>query len=224
MKRRSGFTLIEAAIVMAVVGLLAAVAAAALNRARQNSSAGATAYEISLRLQGLKTRALQEQKDYAAVFINPTGDDAAGCRGGSLASCARLMVLAAPPATWTLGGFDSKAPGLVVDDHVWFDREIVLDAASAGVAAGAPFGTITQLPSSMQASCSAGSTSGLKCFAIRFGADGTVSPIYPGAAPPSAPTGISLGITSDATGKFLRSHRRAVLITFPTGIVKTYPY
>ena len=228
MKRRAGFTLIEAAIVMAVVGLLAAATGATLLHARKNASAGSTAYEVLLRFQGLKTRALQEQRDYAAVFINPNGDAASGCHLGSPATCARMVVLAGPPSSWTLDGFDTGAPGLVIDEIVSLERDIVLDRAAIGLAAAAPFGTITQLPTSMQATCKAptpadSSATGM-CYAVRFGADGTVGPIYPGAAPGTAPAGIALGFTSDAKREALRSWRVAVLVTFPTGILKTFPY
>lgn len=224
MKRLPGFTLIEMAIVMAVAAALAVVTGATLVHAQRNAGAGATAYEISLRFQGLKTRALQEQRDYAAVFINPDQDDGSNCRSGSAVNCTRMIVLSAPPGNWTLDGFDPRTPGLVIDDDVWFDRPIVLDTGAAGAAAAAPFATITQLPTPMQAGCKASPTVTTKCYAIRFGADGTVGPIYPGAAPASPPDGISLGITTDAQRQLLRSHRRAVLITFPTGIIRTYAY
>lgn len=220
MKKATGFTLIEFAIVAAVLGLLAAGAGAAFVAARENASAGATALEVVHRFNGLKTRALGKQRDYVVVLVNPPGDVSTGCRVGSLNTCARFVVVEDPPPGWTPAGFDPDGPtgGGTVDDIFQIDWSIVLDTKATGLAAPAPFGAIEQLPESMLFSC-AGEVS---CYAIRFSASGDVTPI--GTADAARLTGVSFGFTSDAARAKLHSQRRAALITFPTGISKTYSY
>lgn len=220
MKRQTGFTLIEAAIVIAVLGILAVAASSTFVSARANASASATSYEVVHRLHGLKTRALAEQRDYVAVIINPPGDVSTGCRTGSLDTCARFVVVKDAPPGWTPLNFDPNGPtgGGTVDDIAQIDRGIVLDTGAIGQAAPAPFGTVTQLPDPMRFTCAGGQV----CYAVRFSGSGDVTPI--GTAEAAALSGVSFGFTSDVEREKLRSERRAALITFPTGITRTYHY
>jgi prepilin-type N-terminal cleavage/methylation domain-containing protein len=219
-KSPTGFTLIEAAIVMALLGLLAAGAASTFVWARSNASAGAAALEVLNRFHGLKTRALAEQRDYVAVLVNPLGDVSTGCRVGSADTCARFVVVKDVAPGWTPAGFDPSGAidGGTVDDVVYVDWGIVLDTGAIGRAAPAPFLGIAQLPPSMRFECHGGVT----CYAIRFSGSGEVTPIETAAG--AALTGVAFGFTSDVAREKLHSERRAALITFPTGITQTYQY
>jgi prepilin-type N-terminal cleavage/methylation domain-containing protein len=214
MQRRSGFTLLETAMVVAVIAIIAAAAAATFVAAKRNASVGSTAFDVAARLQGLKTKALEEQKDYVFLVVNPPGDVSSSCSVLSEANCFRWFLLN-PTSAWTLAAFDvtNPAANTAIADLGSFAQGIVLDLASAGTAGPAPFDQVRQLDTPVKGSCS-----GRNCLAVRFSSSGEVNPVYAGASQPVLP-GVAFGLTSDAA-----ADRRAVLVAFPTGIVKTYAY
>jgi len=218
MKRNRGFTLIEAGIVMAIIAILAVVAGSGLRAARRNATVGSTAFDLVLRLQGLKSQALTEQKRLVAVLVNPEGGESTACGVLNPTKCLRFYVLAEPTAAWTLAAFDPSSPGAnaSVQDKDSLPAGIALDVGARGAAAAAPFEAVRQLATQVTASCS-----GRTCVAIQFDPTGEVRPEYAGSDTPSL-QGIAFGLKSDMAGA--GADRQAVLVSFPTGIVKSFPY
>jgi prepilin-type N-terminal cleavage/methylation domain-containing protein len=210
-----GFTLIEAAVVVAIIGILAAVAAGGFAAARRNAGVGSTVFDLTLRLQGLKTKALQEQKDYVFIVMNPTGGVSTDCGVLSQDKCLRWFLVSDPTTAWTLAAFNATSPGAncSVEDSGSLATGVVLDVGAAGTAGPVPFNQVQQLDANVRGSCS-----GRTCVAVRFTSSGEVNPVYAGASQPLL-QGVAFGLTSDAAGE-----RRAVLVSFPTGIVKTFTY
>jgi len=219
MKRDRGFTLIEAAVVMAIIAILAVVAGSGLRAARGNATVGSTAFDLVLRLQGLRQQALIEQKRLVAVLVNPEGGTSTACGVLNPTKCLRLYVLSEPTAAWTLGTFDPSSPGAnaSVRDNDALATGIALDVDAAGTAAAAPFTEVRQLAGAVTASCSGERT----CVAIQFDPTGEVRPEYVGSDRPSL-QGIAFGLKSDVAGP--GADRQAVLVSFPTGIVKSFSY
>jgi prepilin-type N-terminal cleavage/methylation domain-containing protein len=216
MNQRRGFTLVEMAIALAVVAILAAVAAAAFPGARRNASVGSTAFDLAVRLQGLKTKAMDDQRNYVYVLANPAGDVSTGCGLLSQSSCFRWFLLYDPTTAWTLSSFDVANPGtnISVEDTGSFPAGVVLDVAAAGTASPAPFATVKQLDTHVLENCNGSSA----CLAIRFSANGEVVPVY-ASGQSGTLQGVAFGLATD-TG----TERRALLVTFPTGLVKSSTY
>lgn len=218
MARNRGFTLLEVGVVIAIVSILAVVATASVRSARRNASVGATAFEVVLRLQGLRAKALAEQESLVAVLVNAPGGVSTACGALSPAKCLRWYVLRDPDADWALAGFDPADPGekASLEESESLPAGIAIDEAATGTAAAAPFGGVKQLATQVTATCS-----GRKCLAVRFDPTGEVRPEYAGSDRPVLP-GIAFGLTSELAGAGVERH--AVLVSFPTGIVKSFPY
>ncbi len=220
MKRNRGFTLLEAGVVIAVITILAVVAGASLRAARRNATAGSTAFDLLLRLQGLKMQALTEQRSLVAVLVNAEGGVSTACGVLTPAKCLRWYVLYDTAPTWTLSSFDPSNPAAnaSIQSKESLPAGIALDeaAARAGTVAAAPFTGVRQLATEVKASCS-----GRTCVAVRFDPTGVVRAVYAGSSTPSL-QGIAFGLTSDVAGP--GADRYAVLVSFPTGIVKTFQY
>jgi prepilin-type N-terminal cleavage/methylation domain-containing protein len=211
-----GFTLLETAIALAVVGILAAAAGAGFAAAKRNASVGSAAFDLAVRLQGLKTKALDEQREYVLVLVNPSDDVSSGCGLLSPDSCSRWALLYNPSPAWLLSSFNVASPetNCSVEATGSFATGIVLDVKAAGKTGPVPFDAVKQLDTAVKGSCN-----GRSCVAVRFSASGEVSPVYATASQPLL-QGLAFGLTSDAAVP----ERRAVLVSFPTGIVKTFAY
>jgi prepilin-type N-terminal cleavage/methylation domain-containing protein len=204
MDRRRGFTLLEMAITMAVIALIAAAAAASFVAARRNASISATSFEIGELLRGLKLRAMSEKKTFVAVVVNPPGDDADDCGVLTKAKCARLLLLHSPTSSWTLANPSANA---AYEDIRWLPRGISLDLHAGGAAIPAPYDAVTMLGESR--------------VAIRFDSDGQVSG-------DGGIGGVAFGLRSGSqeadTLEEASARRRALLVSYPTGIVKSFSY
>lgn len=215
MRRARGFTLIEMAITVAVVAIVAAAAVIGMRAARRNAEIGSASFDLVLQLQGLRTRALAEQQDHLAVIH---GGDGGACHALRQAGCVRLFFLAGPAEPWILQSFRPATPNAdELLDTVVLPRGVVLDTTAA-MAGRAPFGNVLTWDAELTADCG-----GARCAAFRFGADGTVRG--------EAPDGTSLdkaghivALATDLQGETAAAERRAVLVSFPTGIVKSYTY
>ncbi|ABC80407.1 prepilin-type N-terminal cleavage/methylation domain-containing protein [Anaeromyxobacter dehalogenans] len=212
-RRRHGFTLVEAAIVIAVIAALAALAGSSFAAAKRNANAASAAFDLGLRLQALKTQALNEQRELVAVLTNAADGTGEGCGFFSEQNCVRLFVLE-PEAGWSLAGFDPASPAsqAAVVDTVALPQGQFFDLGQAGVAADAPFDQVKVFDPAV-------TTDGR--LAIRFGANGEVRPVYAGASHPYL-GGVALALATSA--ELGAGHRRRVVVSFPTGILKTATY
>jgi prepilin-type N-terminal cleavage/methylation domain-containing protein len=216
MRRPRGFTLIEMAVTVAVVAIVAAAAVIGMRAARRNAEIGSASFDLVLQLQGLRIRALAEQQDHLAVIH---GGDGGGCELLRRAGCVRVFVLVNPQDAWTLESFSPATPGDNAElfDTVVLPRGVVLDATAA-MDGRPPFENVDTWDAELTADCG-----GARCAAFRFGADGTVR----GEAPDGASldkAGHIVALATDLQGETAAAERRAVLVSFPTGIVKSYTY
>lgn len=226
MKRPVGFTLIELAIVLAVIAALALVAGATFRSARGNSGTASAAFDLTIRLQGLRTKALAEQKEYVLVLMNPEGNDASRCGTVSPRRCLRWFLLSAPASAWTLGAFSAADPATnaSMEDSGSFDRGVVIDVDSAGLAGPAPFDTISLFDPSIRGDCQDEDGKTCRCVAVRYKPTGEVAPVLV-ATPTSTQTGMAFGLVAGSRDERTGADtHRAVLVSAPTGLVKTYVY
>ena len=200
--RARGFTLIELATVLAVIGILATVAIGISRAARRNASMGSATYEFVQRLRSLRSTAMVENRFLAFVFANSTSTDAMDCGTFSGDRCARWWVLRVP-STWSITGFNPASPaGGTVEfvDSGFMPTGIHLDSSLA-FNAPSPFTNTLLADPDITTTCS-----GRSCFAIRFGPDGRVSPSFPGTATPTR-AGYAFGLASAASRQFVQGVR-----------------
>ncbi|WP_242395108.1 prepilin-type N-terminal cleavage/methylation domain-containing protein [Anaeromyxobacter oryzisoli] len=234
--RQHGFTMIEIAVVLAIVAILAAAAYPIFRAATRNASVGATATELQMRLEGLPYKAMSDQRDYLFVLADTPNNDASQCGSIADAGCVRVFVLREPDATWTLASFDVSSPGngaKVVDEF----------RLGKGIHFYLPAATATPLPPPFDqiATLLSDGTSSLKtfdsdltptcpgarrCLAFRFRPGGAVELEPPDrSAPPSdlaAKNGHAFALGSDMDDQTRGADQRAVLVAVPSGLVKAY--
>jgi len=207
MRTRRGFTLIELAVVVAIIAILAALVIGMSYKGSRNANVDAASNDLVIRLAGLPGYALTDGQDRVLVFVDKT----------SAGGAPRTFVLTNPPTTWVLSSFNPGSPGLSFTEVDLPDHARLLSIAEA--AAPSPYGVVKLYDSRMLATCA-----GTNCFAIRFGADGEVR----GEAPAGGDSGASgfgfvVGDDQDtATNPSAGSRRRGIVVAFPTGAVKSY--
>lgn len=218
MRRARGFTLIEMVIVLAVVGILAAVGAVAMRYGSRNANLSSATYDLVVRLGGLRATAMSEGKDYLVVFADAPSSDGTKCGFFAPSKCARYVVLANPTAAWTLASFNPASPAanaeIVRTENL--PRGVHLDLGST-FTAPAPFSALAVHDSDLKVSCGSSQT----CFALRFTRLGSVEPEYAGATKP-AKVGFGFVLGTDLSGG--GGDRRGVAVAFPSGIVKTVTF
>jgi prepilin-type N-terminal cleavage/methylation domain-containing protein len=212
MRRTRGFTLIEVMIVLAVVAILATVSAIGIRTTRRNAGLSTAAYGLLVQLRGLRAVAMSENKEYVFLFADAPGSDASACSSDPT-KCARFYVLAQPTPTWALADFDTAAK---VEQASLVKTEILpggvhLDTAATFTPAD-PFSAIPIHDADLTRTCK----SGERCFAIRFSPTGAVRPDFAGTK-----LGYAFVLGSDLNATSSGAHRRGILITFPSGIVKS---
>lgn len=208
----------ELMVTVAIVGVVAAAAVPLARAAMRNASVNAAAFDLQLRLQGLRKRALREQRTLVAVLVDAPGNDGRGCiLRTSTSRCTTLFVLRNPSAAWTLPAFDPEKPGAEaeVDDTVTLGRGIrfTADLIDKKRPSPTPFASVPVLDPSFTGSCG-----GRHCVAFRFGRSGEVAG-EPAVAAAGTPLGAAFAIGSEVGWA---GDARALLVTFPSGIVKGF--
>lgn len=224
MTRARGFTLIETVVVVAVIGIVAAIVVASSRAAARNGNLASAGQELRTRLGGLRATAMAEGSEHALVVVDAPGSDASGCGFWDTASCARYFVLRDLSPGWSLDDFDPAAPGgsgtstasvLAIE---LLPRGVHLDAAAVPPARPAPFTGIAVHDPELMGKCG-----DRACVAVRFTARGRVeaAPVVP---TPGAKLGVAFVLGTDLTAETTGAVRQELLVTFPAGIVKSLTF
>jgi prepilin-type N-terminal cleavage/methylation domain-containing protein len=209
-----GFTLIEVMIVVAIVGILAALTLQYGWSARQASSFASAAWELSLRASALRARAMSSNKDFLLVVVDAV--DPQACRTDQR-KCGKALVFSSPTAAFALSGFATDPPyvNASFEEEFQLPRNSQLDLTSTW-RAPAPFASVVAMDSELMATCA----NGKKCFAIRYRLDGEIEPVVP--TPPLSATRAGFAfVLKPVFAESGAAERRGVFVSFPTGIVKT---
>lgn len=218
MRAHRGFTLFEVMVVVAIIGIVATLVVLQGRSARQNARMAGGAYNLALRLGGIRARALADGREYVLVVTDTA--DPAGCKSRD-AACGRILVLRSPAPTFPTAfqaGFDPDAPVALaeyVDDGTdkFVPRNAQFDVGSTW-RPPAPFAGVTAFDPNITFTCAGGRA----CFAIRFRPDGDVRPVIrPNTTIPAGFAFVLRPIEAQSTA----ADHRAFFISFPAGLVKT---
>jgi prepilin-type N-terminal cleavage/methylation domain-containing protein len=219
MRTDRGFTLLEMAVTVAIIGVVAAMAIPIVTAARRNASVASTAWDLALYLKSPRAKALTEQRDLVFVVVDAEANDARGCGGLAPQRCVTRLL--APQTGWTFAAFNPASPSANVDEIVQQEtlpRGIRFHLPAVNRTGPVPFDTVRVLDSGLTRACGAG---GALCLAFRFSADGQVTAESPTNAPVSS-LGVAIGLGSDLVGEHAGAEMRSVLVSFPSGIVRSY--
>lgn len=209
MRRPFGYTLLELAVTLAVIAILATVAYSTSRAAFWNANLGSTAFEMVARLSSLKASAITEQEDYLFVVVD--APDALACNVLGT-GCGKYYVLKAPTPSYTLASPTSNAT--LVEEGA-FPRAVALYTPSASPPP--PFTLIPYYSSEL-------TSSGAKRFAIRFARDGSVTGVPAGGATgPWTGYAFALGPVADPSKPLgPAADRKGIVVAFPSGVTRTF--
>ncbi len=219
MRRARGFTVIELAVTLAIITILAAVAWSLSEAGLRNANLSSGSYDLALRLSGLRATAMSEGTDYVFVLVDAPSNNGTTCNA-SPAQCVTVWILKSPNSSWSLSSFNPGTPGANANvvDFVTMPRGVHFELGAA-TPPPVPFNSVPVFDAQMRASCG-----GRTCIAIRFGATGLVSgeKASAGATPNSVGAAFVLGTDLNALTR--AADRRGVMVSFPTAIVRSYAY
>jgi prepilin-type N-terminal cleavage/methylation domain-containing protein len=214
--RARGFTLVEVAVAVAILLILGAAAFSTMRAAKRNASVSSAAFELQVWLDGLRTRAMRDQRDLVALVVD-VGSPA--CATGHDPSCGRFVLLQ-PAAGFTVNGTNPGARaylGATVLDDEQLPRGVRFHFTALPSVGPAPYDAIRPFEADVLGNCA-----GRRCVGMRFRGDGSVEPEWPTGVAGAPKTGMALVLGSDLTGNVGGTDQRSVIVTFPSGIVKTF--
>lgn len=227
MRTDRGFTLIELVIVMAIVGILAALSISWLRAGRRNADVASASYDLQMRIEQLQFVALSEQTEQLLVVVDVPGNDAAQCGTVLSAGCARVFHLRGPTSAWKLQDFDVTSPGANVGAIVDEDRlgaGVRFHLAATSATLPPPFTAFASTFKTFDPDLTATCPGNRRCVAYRFRANGRVSaePPDPGSPPSATKNGHAFALGSELTGEYRGARQVGVLVAVPSGIVRTF--
>jgi hypothetical protein len=197
------------------MGILAGLVVYQGRSARKNARLAGGAYELALRLSGLKARAMADGREYVVVVADAL--DPAACEYQDTA-CGRIVVLRNPVwGAFAVAGFAPDAP--VANAEVHQDdgaRSLPVNSQfdlGSTWRAPVPFDAVTAFDPNILLTCA----DGRRCFALRFRPDGEVWPVTTATARPLGFAFVLRQVRADSAA----ADRRALFISFPAGIVRT---
>ncbi len=216
MRRRSGFTLIELAVAVAIAGIIAAAALAFWQNAVKGAASGDAAFDIGARLESMRAAAMRDGNTWVAVVVDAVGNDPSKCGFMNRFACAATCVLRDVQTGFDIATFKPGLPSkaAILDDCTFYGNGVRFQLTSAPVPPP-PFNTLTvNDPALVQ------TISGRRTLGVRFEPSGEVKAELPGGATTAA-TGVALAIGSNAVAG---AAQREVVVTFPFGMVRTFGF
>lgn len=210
-----GFTLIEAMVVVAVIGIVSALAYTSLSRARPRAELSGVANELQALMYRARQEALARGRDVTVVFYpaapTPSGvgrilvvaDDASGFMAGTAPAGALDYCTMTPTST----------PDIIAQIDLPPDLRIA--APARAVALPFPYNLVSA-PTAGCSFCTGTVSGGGARGAVRYDSRGRASFFANCGAPSSFPSGASVAVTSTA----LQGSR--VLVVPPVGGARTF--